>query len=171
MNIDKYDNLFSFDERISFYKFALNSYFKTTGADSVTDASIIKNNQMYSSFNHEDMDNMGFFNDSMQNLLDKYSLSVENVKQFRVNASHVGERNSVHSDGKGKTLLYCLNTEWRPEWGGHLMILNDQLDEPVEIIGYKPGRVTIFDGDLPHCVMTPTVMAPALRYTLAVQFK
>lgn len=172
MTVNKYDNIFMFDERVDFYKFACNSFYKTNGSDSATDVSVIKNNQMYSSFSQDDIECMGFFSgDAIKSVLDQNDLSIENVKQFRINASHLGERNMVHHDGQGKTLLYCLNTEWRPEWGGHLMILNDKLDDPTDIIGYKPGRVSIFDGSLPHCVMTPTVMSPSLRYTLVAQFR
>lgn len=166
-----YDNLFTFDERRLFYNFALGSYYKMIGNDGIATASENNQYQISSKYDQNDVLAMGFFvGENINKVLKDNGCSLDRVKQCRVNCSHLGEKNVVHSDGKGKTLLYCLNINWRPQWGGHLMLMNEDATDPLEIIGYVSGRVSVFDGDIPHCVMTPTVMSPFHRLTLAVQF-
>ena len=166
-----YDDVFTFTERKDFYYFAMQSLYKMTGHDGIATEADSLHYQIYSHYCKEDVDAMGFFaHEAVKQIMDDNGCNPDNCKQFRVNCSHMGEKNVTHSDGKGKTLLCNLNITWKPQWGGHLMLMDEEVSEPLEIIGYVPGRITIIDGDIPHCVMTPTIMSPFHRYNLVVQF-
>lgn len=163
-----HDDLFTYDQKTAWFGFALKSAYQTDGGDEA--ANYKKTFQIYSQFSQQDVDAMGFKNSDGYKFLDKkYELSRRTVKQTRVNLSYSGEPNGVHSDRPGLTLVYYANNVWDLNWGGHTLFMDDNLSEPEYTCLFKPGRVAIFDGSIPHMIMTP--VAPCHRLTFAIQFE
>ena len=79
----------------------------------------------------------------------------------------------IHTDTKnwpsqnkmdGITVLYYANPEWREEWGGYT-----QVNTPDDIyrIAPKPGRLCIFNSNMPHKGYPPNEIYKNLRVTVA----
>lgn len=167
--IEIYDNLFSFIERETWYSFIKNSMYKINGSDGEFTDKV--GQQIYSAYSTADLHRMGFFESDGFKLLDnKHNLLQKQIKQIRVNLSTNNEANCLHTDGCGTTFLYYSNIEWDITWGGHTLFMDDNIQEAVHTSLYKPGRVLLFDGTIPHMIMTPTIVAKKPRFSLALQF-
>lgn len=168
---DVYDDLFSVFERDRFYTFMKSSLFKIDGSDSGDDGNRLEL-QVFSSFSNEDLKNLGFLDNApMRKILVKYGLNDMSLKQIRVNMSVPSERNRPHIDTDGITVLYYANLQWDLSWGGHTLFLNDSGDDVDSVIGFKPGRIAVFDGSIPHMIVTPSPLCPTYRISFALQFE
>lgn len=168
--IDVYDDLFTHHEKTAFLEFVKNSFFKTSGTDNPSVYGNIE--QIYSQYTLDDAASMGFL-DSPQvvNLYKKYDLGSHRLHQIRVNLTTNSEKNLIHTDRKGLTLLYYANVDWKLEWGGHTLFMDDTLENVEFVSLYKPGRVVVFDGTIPHMIMTPSNLCPTNRYSFVMQFE
>lgn len=166
--IDVYDNLATFHQRDGWFKFIRESLFRVNGSDGFGDG---YRDQIYSSFSEEDLKNMGFIGSNLFSFLDsKYGISKLSLGQARVNLTTSSERNKVHTDLQGITVLYYANLSWELDWGGHTLFMDDDLNEAQLTCLYRPGRVVVFDGSIPHMILTPNVACPTTRFTLALQY-
>ena len=91
-----------------------------------------------------------------------------------VNLGIHGDVNHMHMDGKFykcKTLLYYANQNWEYKCGGHTAFFdnNGDIKTTVEV---KPGRIVIFDGNIPHTVLPMNIRSsPSYRFTVALKFE
>ena len=128
-------------------------------------------NQIFCKFSDEDLSNFGFCNTEVFKTIDKeYDLSKRAIKQIRTNCVTFAEDSNFHNDGFGPTVLYYANLEWMPYWSGHTLFLNETLDEAEYTCLYKPGRVVVFDGSIPHLILTPNTMCRTPRLTFVIQY-
>jgi hypothetical protein len=163
--LEVYDDCFTYDERIHWFRFIKKSIYKIDGGDFG-----YNNLQLYSSFSEEDVKRMGFLKSlGFEKINEKYNLTNRPIKQARVNLSLQSEQNFVHTDGTGLTILYYPNLTWDLNWGGHTLFMDDVLSDAEYTCLYKPGRVVLFDGTIPHIVLTPTIMAKEHRFSFVVQ--
>ena len=112
-----------------------------------------------------------FFTDGIAGFLDDYVPPT--VEKAYVNCGIHSESPDVHVDSsrKGdKTLLYYMNREWKHEWGGETILLDDNSDEIEYITPFIPGRIIIFDSTIPHSARQQSFSAPMYRFTLAIKF-
>lgn len=163
-----YDNAFSFFEQTNFYRFVTNSLYSSDGHDGPYK---INNNQFYSKFNNNDVVNMGFIKTNSYVILNKrYQLDQRKIKQVRVNLSNFFEKSFAHTDKKGLTLIYYANLKWDIFWGGHTLFLSEDLTEIDYTCVYKPNRVILFDGIIPHSISPISTMCSEHRYSFVIQF-
>jgi len=168
--ISVYEDVFSYQERSNHFKFVFESLFRVDGSDS--NVGLLKDYQIYSNYSPQDIDNMGFLqNQNIQQIWKNHNLNGRTLKKGRVNVSHLGEKNRIHTDGFGVTVLYYVNLEWNNDWSGHTMFLSDDLDECEYFSLYKPGKIVVFDGDIPHCILSPTILSPVHRFSFALQYE
>lgn len=166
--IDVYDNLFSFYEKDKFFTFVCNSYFKTTGGDGPSE---ILGNQIFSNYINNDINLMKFYEtEGYKFLNEKYKLQNRKINQIRVNCSNNFERTVAHTDGIGITLIYYANLSWDIFWGGHTLFYNEDLSEIEHICTFKPGRILIFDGIIPHSISSISTACRQNRYTFVIQY-
>lgn len=175
INIDEgkligiYDDVFSYQETVDMFRFIRNSLYRTTGVDDSIYTS--SGNQIYSNYTTGDLDSFGIRNTNGYKVLsNKHNFNQRVLEQIRVNFSYPTEQNKPHTDSQGVTFLYYANIEWNLNWGGHTLFLNDSLDDAVCVSLYRPNRVVVFDGSIPHMIMSPTSMAQTHRYSFVLQF-
>lgn len=169
-----YDDVYDYNTRNKFYEFLANSLYSINGGDN--DRLETKGEyNIYSKFTESDLHNMGFLSvpesafilDQVKNM---------SIAQVRVNLSTLYDKNRFHVDTtsyaskEGITMLYYANMKWDIEAGGHTLFADDELENIEYCAVYKPGRVVMFDGSIPHCIMSPNIIAPAYRLSFAIQF-
>jgi hypothetical protein len=165
--IKVYDDVFSYQECANFFKFMRNSFYQTNGGDD----SYYSRNQIYSNYSLIDIENLGIArSESYSKISDENKFHNREFKRSRVNFSYALEQNNVHVDGPGLTFLYYANMEWDLLWGGHTLFLNDKLDTPEFLSLYKPNRIVVFDGTIPHLIINPSGLCPVHRHSFAIQF-
>jgi hypothetical protein len=106
----------------------------------------------------------------IENIKDKELLGLlKNKEIYRciVNCSVPTDTNFVHSHSN-TTFLYYANPFWKEGWAGETLFYNESVSEIVYASVYKPGRVILFDGSIPHSLRPQSRMAPHHRYTLSM---
>lgn len=91
-----------------------------------------------------------------------------------VNLGIKGDTHKCHVDayhpGQGKTLLYYANRDWDPNHGGETVFYNMEQTDIEFVSTYKPGRIVVFDSDIPHSARPQTMDGPGYRFTLAIKY-
>jgi hypothetical protein len=162
--INVYDDVFSYQDRFNLLNFFKKSLYRPTSGDTYND------DQFYSAFSATDLENTGIKSvPGFKEICDKFNFFERDLKQIRVNITTPAEKNRIHADGFGLTFIYYANLEWQVDWGGHTMFLDDSLQEAEFVSVCKPNRVVMFDGSIPHMIMTPSNLCPTLRYAFVIQ--
>jgi hypothetical protein len=99
------------------------------------------------------------------------------TERMYLNGQAHGQCGSVHLDTTEEsdddtdyiTLIYYVNKEWLPEYGGFTVIINDK--DNMHIIYPKPNSVVIFNSRTPHVGLEPTSHCTTQRVTMAHKFK
>jgi hypothetical protein len=167
--VNVYDQVLDHLTRQNLYNYVANSLFRVSGYDNEFQAT--RSRQVYSKWTLSDLVNSGFLAlEPIKNLLTTHGLDQGRLRQVRVNASSASEQNHIHSDQEGTTVLYWANMIWDLDWGGHLLIVDESMSDIRDVIAFRPGRLVIMDGSLPHLVSPPTALAEDLRFSLVLQF-
>jgi hypothetical protein len=92
-----------------------------------------------------------------------------------VNLGTTSDFDTVHIDDnhleKPKTALYYPHPDWNIHWGGHTFFFDDAVENIVYTVAYRPGRLVLFDGGIPHCGSPPNHAAQDKRYILTSKFQ
>lgn len=170
-NILIYDDLFTMAQRQEFYDYAKNCYFKISATDN-TNIEYQSDRSLVSTLNLSDINNLGFFKAIKDEKLDQI-FKEHILESCIVNLSTPADIYHIHTDinlKKGITLLYYINMNWNIEWAGETLFFDDNGTEIEFISAYKPGRIVLFDGDIPHMIRPATFKSNLHRMTLACKF-
>ena len=89
-----------------------------------------------------------------------------------VNLSVAMDTNFTHTHNPGeRVVLYYANLEWESSWYGETQFFNDTDTEVIFTVRYTPGRVLVFDGDIPHSIRPQSLLGPQYRFTVATVYK
>ena len=89
-----------------------------------------------------------------------------------VNLSQAMDTNFTHTHTEGERIvLYYANLEWESAWYGETLFFNDINTEVIFTVRYTPGRVLVFDGDIPHSIRPQSMIGPQYRFTVATVYK
>jgi hypothetical protein len=170
--IDIFDDLFDYATREKFYYYVKNANFSTSGSDTST-LETKGDFNLYCALSNQQVEQMGFLNQENTKYITPYVEGMD-IKQSRINLSTLNDRNRFHTDTYGdlrtKTLLYYPNLKWDKEWGGHTLFTDKTGNELEYCCFYVPGRVILFDGQIPHCIAPPSSMAPSYRFSFVIQY-
>lgn len=164
-----FDDAINFAERQRMYLFLSESYFRIQGGAELSIESA-KDKVLQSMFSNNDVDNLGLLQ-----VLPKEAKDI--IKGHEVNRAYALLLNysSVpyfHVDGgHDLTLLYYADTRWDINWGGETMFANQDLSEIAYTSIYKPGRVILFDANIPHKPCTSIYGAPNYRITFVINLR
>ena len=87
-----------------------------------------------------------------------------------INTSTNGQVNFAHTHPDQLSLLYYINLDWKPEWAGETLFYNEAVDEVEFTSMYKPNRLILFEGEIPHSLRCQSVIGPEYRFSLAMFF-
>lgn len=96
------------------------------------------------------------------------------VNRFYANGQAHGQSGLFHSDveqheqGEYGSLVYYVHDNWLPEYGGHLLIKED--DELISVLP-ETNSAVLFNSKKQHCPLEPTVYCRTQRVSLAFKFK
>lgn len=94
------------------------------------------------------------------------------IERMYVNAYTYGDCPTIHVDSHEPghyTVLYYANEEWDIKWSGETVFYNAERDEIIKAVVPRPGRISVFDGRVPHVAREPNRIAPVVRYTIAIK--
>ena len=89
----------------------------------------------------------------------KTALNIVSPGDIHYTPTHYGEQ----------VALYYVNLDWRDGWYGETMFY-DPYDSSkiVYTSSYKPGRIVLFDGRIPHSIRPQSSIVPKFRLTVSL---
>ena len=85
------------------------------------------------------------------------------------NAHTYGVEGYIHRDSKhdgDQTCIIYYEQDWKPEWAGETVFLNEDEDDVIKAILPKYGRMTIFPGKIKHVGRAVSRICPVARRVL-----
>lgn len=168
--IRTFDNIFpkSFHEEA--YMFAKNSVYRIGDVDGPEPIERMHQQYMHSHWSLQDLKASGILDCLSKSEASKY-IEGELV-MAKVNLSSPADTHYLHTHRHNETsVLYYLNLDWKPEWSGDTVFFNDQCTDIIHTTTYKPNRMVVFDGDIPHSMKPQSILAPRYRFCLALFFR
>lgn len=166
--IKVFDDLFDYKYRTNVYHFAEKSLFRIGWADGPINENL-KHRFLHSEYSNEDLQRLGFI-DAIKNT--PVWAEVENLRLVKsiLNLSTPSDCNFQHCHQEQKIVLYYVNLEWADGHHGETLFYDDTLKNIVLATPYTPGRITVFDGAIPHAIRPQSYLSPYFRYTLALVY-
>lgn len=163
-----FDDVFGYADRTRFYQFITNSLYRVGEYDGV----ILENHKtstLTSKYSDGDVRAMGFsLPDEITKIVD---LSDWKPAAAYANLCRPDDSFHIHTDHHGPmwTMLYYVNLDWHIEWGGDTYFLKEDLT--IDYVSqFKPGRVVLFDGSIPHLMRPSTRLAPENRFSFVIKY-
>lgn len=96
---------------------------------------------------------------------------------FYANGQAHGQCGAIHKDvytkEEGKehyTLVYFYPQEWKAEYGGHLIFVDDKETTVTNSFFPKPNSAVMFSSYMNHCGLEPTTFCRGQRISIAFKF-
>lgn len=161
-----YDDVFSLNFRLELYSYAIKSSFKIGWGDS----DVIENSNhkyLHARFSAHQLDELGFlFNLAPTPVFRE--ITGYKITSSVLNLSTPSDVLFVHTHSADKVLLYYVNLEWQTHWYGETLFYDEALKNIMLATPYTPGRIIVFDGDIPHTIRPQSHSAPFFRFTLTI---
>lgn len=169
-NIHVFDGVTPLRFRENAYQTFLKSYFIIGWSDTEDPAKKVHDHFLHSNYSYDDVVDLGLF--EVINAVDGIKKLIEGLhwQKTILNLSQTSDVNYIHSHPEKKVVLYYGNVEWRDGAHGETHFYNDNLTDIEFTSSYVPGRIIVFDGDIPHCIRPQSIIGPKFRFTLATTF-
>ena len=118
------------------------------------------------------LENHSFFTDIFFKHIQKLTNKQFILHRVYANGQTHGQCGSVHIDNDQPdryTFLYYMNPEWRPEWGGATILLQDGYGQ--QMSPFFPNRGILFKSNIPHVGLDPSSHFKGLRITVAFKLE
>lgn len=165
--IHVFDDLTSLNFRMNAHNFITRSTFKMGFADNAQTAAYP---YMCSAFSRDDVERMGLFKELEGSDALKL-VNSDKLERAIVNLSYPTEPHWCHTHENQTVLLYYANPYWQEEHGGETLFMSEDLEEIEFASIYKPGRVIVFDGEIPHTIRPQSILAPTFRFSVSLFFQ
>ena len=171
MNIQFFDNKVSSVVQNDTFGYAKNAIFRLGWEDSLEPEKYTLNS--HSGWTLDNVKTAGLW-DPIQECIQECEFFPSHyvVDRIVVNLVRPCDVHYIHHHKNEFAVLYYINLEWRDGWHGETLFYNPHnLDEIICASVYKPGRIILFDGNIPHTIRPQSVEAPKYRFSVSVFFK
>ena len=162
-----FDDVFDMAWRRYAYTFLMSSKYSIGWADT-EDSQEAQHVYLHSRMSADELKEFGLLKAMKEPLL-RELLAGAMFSRATVNLSIPTDTYFAHPH-KNLTLLYYSNMRWHEEWAGETLFYNEAVDEIVFASMYKPGRIILFDGSIPHALRPQSRVAPHHRTTVSLFF-
>ena len=172
--IHVYDGIFNYAEISGIYAALSRGTYILDNANR-PDVQDMQDRKLVFRIDPEMLDKLHFFDGPLKTIIDEV-IPEEQYFHFRsyVNLGLHTDNHEVHADHyfdrAGKTLLYYVNETWNKDWGGETVFFDDNAQEIVYTSQFVPGRIVIFDANIPHSAKPQSIDGPSYRFTMAMKF-
>jgi hypothetical protein len=164
-----WDNLVPTNLRAAFHQYALNSKFKIGWSDSATETAA-RHKYFHCGLTEDEANTAGVLpfvmNSPIRSYLNGYKLFISVINLTTPNDVHF-----FHTHNSTEiVLLYYVNQIWQSHWYGETVFSDENSGEVEFTVRYKPGRLVLFDGSIPHAIRPQSVEGDKYRFTYAMCF-
>jgi len=159
-----FDDVLNFKFRLHAAQFVYNSQYRIGWDD---DNQHRGHSYLHSVYSEEDMVNLGLDAELKRAGIFNEVSGLTRSKTV-VNLSTPADSNFIHVHPGQRVILYYANTDWQINgWHGETLFYNDDLSIR-QALPYVPGRIIVFDGEIPHTIRPQSHIAPHYRFTLSM---
>lgn len=164
-----FDNAVRFSARERAYSYIRNSLYRigNEDADAIESA---HHKYLCSYYTQKDVEQTGILEEVKGTQIEQMIAGMTIVRAH-VNLSTPADGHWAHAHENQIGMLYYVNKHWKHDWAGETLFFNDDLTEIPYASVYTPGRIIIFDGEIPHSVRPQAAHAPHYRFTLSIFFQ
>ncbi len=176
MNINYYDNVVPFNVRDSLTLFCLDSPFRLGWNDRTNNQTAVEDVNksvpcLHSLWTEEMVDNSGIVPYVVQCIEKTPWFKYRNICRVVLNLTKSNDVHYLHVHHNEFGVLYYVNSEWEDGWYGETLFYNPKdLEEVIFTSLYKPGRIILFDGNIPHAIRPQSIEGPRYRLSLTLFF-
>lgn len=169
MNLNVYDNTIPHQVRYEIWNYCTKSTYRLGWQDS---QETNKNDlNTYSTWTEEELKESGLYPYILGTVKDTDWFTNKNIKKIIVNLVRSNDIHYIHGHSKSQVALYYVNLDWQDGWYGETLFYEpENLDTIAYASQYIPGRIILFDGNIPHSIRPQSVKAPKYRFTISVFF-
>ena len=132
-------------------------------------------------WHNDDLENDSYFTEYLFTIIQRKLGQEYTLERVYANGQTAMQCGTPHTDDGDLTFLYYANKEWMPNWQGHLIFMEKELNKPPEgnpfgchsemetsrMVSYKPNRAVLFPGHIWHYADAPSRFFNGLRISLA----
>lgn len=170
-SIDIFDDVFDFKDQAGIFSYVKRSRY---ALDRTPSDSVVQSQQfvtLLSEYNIFDLLHIEFFKSKeLQQIIRDNSYRLHRAY---VNLSTAQDVYHYHVDSTcdtDKTMLYYCNTYWEENWEGETHFGDDNATEVIASASFKPNRLVLFNGTIPHKSSQPSFFAKEYRFVLTLKF-
>ena len=165
--LDVFDDVFTLSFRNFAYTFIKNSYFKIGWLDSDVPERMPNNYYLHSQYEEKDLNDLGILKELQNSCVWDFIKDYEIFRSI-VNLNTPADVNYAHVNVGQKVLLYYINLDWQQGWHGETQFYSEDLTRIQFTSPYTPGRLILFDGNIPHTVRPQSIIGPQFRFTMSI---
>ena len=172
MNLNVFDDKVPYDVRTFIWNNSTHSYFKL-GWQDTSDAETDK----YELNTHwelpiDALKTIGIMPYFEQCIEDTEWFKDKNLYKVILNLVRSDDVHYIHHHDNQYVLLYYVNLEWRDGWHGETLFYDQYDNDKISFASpYKPGRIILFDGSIPHAIRPQSIKGPKFRFSLSLFFQ
>lgn len=122
---------------------------------------------LYSSWSHEYLSNTKILS-YIQPCIAETDWFTNNVlEKVIVNLVRSDDVHHIHTHNNYQIALYYINTDWQDGWYGETLFFDKFNTNNIVLAScFVPGRIVLFDGEIPHSIRPQSRIATKFRMTL-----
>ena len=170
MHIEVFDNRIPLGLRCDLLDYCFNSTFKLGWTDRSSNETDIYDLNIHSRWTESNIRDCHIMPYIMGCIEESNWFTKRNVNKAIVNLVKSEDVHYIHAH-KEQVALYYVNLDWKDGWYGETVFYNPMnLDEIVFTSTYKPGRILLFDSNIPHAIRPQSIKGPKFRMSLTLFF-
>lgn len=170
-SIDIFDNIFEFKDSSAIFNYVKKSRY---GLDRTASHSVVQSQQfvtLLSEYNIFDLLHIEFFKPKqIQEIIKENQYRLHRAYVNLSTAQDIYHYHVDSTDDLDKTMLYYCNTYWEENWEGETHFGDDNAKEILASVSFKPNRLVLFNGSIPHKSSQPSFFAKEYRFVLTLKF-
>ena len=169
--ISYYDNVVPSALRQQIHDFCINSVYQLGWQDSQEPSKYIPN--LHSHWSIEDLDKIQITPYIQTYAIDKTPwFTGKKLNKIVVNLVRPMDIHYIHHHSGQHVVLYYVNLDWKDGWYGETIFYDEFKENNIIFTSpYIPGRIILFDGNIPHAIRPQSTNGPKFRISITLFFE
>ena len=170
MDLNIFDNVVPYDVRQLIYSLTIKSEFKLGWQDTSEPEKYDLN--FHKELAIGDLESTGVLPYFQKCIEETEWFTHKKLSKIVLNLVRSNDVHYHHIHHDQQVCLYYINLDWRDGWHGETLFYDKcDYDKIVFTSIYKPGRIILFDGSIPHAIRPQSIKAPKFRFTLSLFYE